>query len=73
MIYDRIFNTYVAYSKSRNSSVFGIRVIDIRMLEVENIDILSDEIYHTLMDMKVPHESATRASRMSSVKPCLMG
>ena len=65
MIYDRIFNTYVAYSKSRNSSVFGIRVIDIRMLEAENIDILSDEIYHTLLDMKVPHESATRVRLMA--------
>ena len=65
MIYDRIFNTYVAYSKSRKSSVFGIRVIDICMLEAENIDMLSDEIYHTLLDMKVPHESATRVRLMA--------
>ena len=69
MIYDRIFNTYVAYSKSRKSSVFGIRVIDIRTLESENIDILSDEIYHTLIDMKVPHESATRVRLMAE---CVM-
>jgi hypothetical protein len=65
MIYDRIFNTYVAYSKSRKSSVLGIRVIDICMLEAENIDMLSDEIYHTLLDMKVPHESATRVRLMA--------
>ena len=65
MIYDRIFNTYVAYSKSRKSSVFGIRVIDICTLESANIDMLSDEIYHTLLDMKVPHESATRVRLMA--------
>jgi hypothetical protein len=65
MIYDRIFNTYVAYSKSRKSSVFGIRVIDIRTLDPENIDKLSDEIYNTLIDMKVTHESATRVRLMA--------
>jgi glycopeptide antibiotics resistance protein len=65
MIYDRIFNTYVAYSKSRKSSVFGIRVIDIRTLDSENIDKLSDEIYNTLLDMKVSHESATRVRLMA--------
>lgn len=65
MIYDRIFNTYVAYSKSRKSSVFGIRVIDIRMLDFANIDKLSDEIYTTLLDMKVSHESATRVRLMA--------
>ena len=65
MIYDRIFNTYVAYSKSRKSSVFGIRVIDIRMLDLANIDHLSDEIYTTLLDMKVSHESATRVRLMA--------
>ena len=65
MIYDRMFNTYVAYSKSRKSSVFGIRVIDIRTLESANIDMLSDEIYNTLLDMKVAHESATRVRLMA--------
>lgn len=65
MIYDRIFNTYVAYSKSRKSSVFGIRVIDIRTLSSENVDILSDEIYQTLIDMKVPRESATKVRLMA--------
>ena len=65
MLYDRIFKTYVAYSKSRNSSVFGIRVIDIRTLESENIDMLSDEIYHTLLDMRVTRESATRVRLMA--------
>ncbi len=65
MIYDRIFNTYVAYSKSRKNSVFGIRVIDIRALESENIDMLSDEIYNTLLDMNVSHESATRVRLMA--------
>ncbi len=65
MIYDRIFNTYVAYSKSRKNSIFGIRVIDIRALESENIDMLSDEIYNTLLDMKVSHESATRVRLMA--------
>lgn len=65
MIYDRIFNTYVAYSKSRKSSVFGIRVIDICTLESANIDMISDEIYCTLLDMKVPHESATRVRLMA--------
>jgi hypothetical protein len=65
MIYDRIFNTYVAYSKSRKSSVFGIRVIDIRTLDPANIDIISEKIYHTLLDMKVMHESATRVRLMA--------
>jgi glycopeptide antibiotics resistance protein len=65
MIYDRIFNTYVAYSKSRKSSVFGIRVIDIRTLDSENIAKLSDDIYNTLLDMKVSHESATRVRLMA--------
>ena len=65
MIYDRIFNTYVAYSKSRKNSVFGIRVIDIRTLESANIDMLSNEIYSTLLDMKVSHESATRVRLMA--------
>jgi VanZ family protein len=44
MIYDRIFNTYVAYSKSRKSSVFGIRVIDIRTLESANIGVMGKVI-----------------------------
>ena len=65
MLYDRIFNTYVAYSKSRKSSVFGIRVIDIRTLESSNIDMLSDEIYNALLDMKVSHVSATRVRLMA--------
>ncbi len=65
MVYDRIFNTYVAYSKSRKNSVFGIRVIEIRTLEPANIDMLSDEIYRTLLDMRVPHESATRVRLMA--------
>jgi hypothetical protein len=65
MIYDRIFNTYVAYSKSRKSSVFGIRVIDIRTLDCANVDMLSDEIYNTLLDMKVTRESATRVRLMA--------
>jgi hypothetical protein len=65
MIYDRIFNTYVAYSKSRKSSVFGIRVIDIRMLESANIDMLSEEIYRALLDLGVPHESATKVRLMA--------
>lgn len=65
MIYDRIFNTYVAYSKSRKSSVFGIRVIDIRMLESANIDMLSEEIYRALLDLGVLHESATKVRLMA--------
>ena len=65
MIYDRIFNTYVAYSKSRKSSVFGIRVMDIRTLDPANIDMLSDEIYNTLLDMKLSRESATRVRLMA--------
>lgn len=65
MIYDRIFNTYLAYSKSRKSSVFGIRVIDIRTLDPANIDGLSDEIYATLLELKVSHESATRVRLMA--------
>jgi glycopeptide antibiotics resistance protein len=65
MVYDRIFDTYVAYSKSRKSSVFGIRVIDICSLESANSDMLSDEIYNALLDMKVPHESATKVRLMA--------
>ena len=65
MAYDRIFNTYVAYSKSRKSSVFGIRVIDISTLDPENIDRLSTEIYNALLGMKVSHESATRVRLMA--------
>ena len=65
MLYDRIFNTYVAYSKSRKSSVFGIRVIDILTLDSANIDRLSEEIYTTLLEMKVSHESATRVRLMA--------
>lgn len=65
MLYDRLFNTYVAYSKSRKSSVFGIRVMDIRALDPENIDVLSDELYTTLLDMKVSRESATRVRLMA--------
>ena len=45
--------------------MFGIRVIDIRTLESANIDMLSDEIYNTLLDMKVAHESATRVRLMA--------
>lgn len=65
MIYDRILNTYVAYSKSRKSSMFGIRVIDIRALDLANIDTLSEEIYTTLLEMKVSHEAATRVRLMA--------
>ena len=65
MIYDRIFSTYVAYSKSRKNSVFGIRVMDIRTLDPANIDMLSDEIYTTLLDMKLSRESATRVRLMA--------
>ena len=65
MLYDRIFNTYVAYSKSRKNSVFGIRVIDILSLDYANIDKLSDEIYLALLDMKASHESATKVRLMA--------
>ena len=37
MFYDRLAKTHVAYNKSRLTSLFGIRVVDIRPMTAENI------------------------------------
>lgn len=65
MPYDRLFGTYAAYSSSKRSSMFGIRVIDVRELNGANIDVLSEEICSTLLSMGVSHESATRVRLMA--------
>lgn len=65
MFYDRLVRTHVAYGSSRKTSLFGIRVIDIRTLEASNIDILSDKICETLLDMGVPRGSIVKVRLMA--------
>lgn len=65
MPYDRLFGTYVAYSSSKRSSMFGIRVIDVRELNGANVDALSEEIFETLSSMGASRESATRVRLMA--------
>lgn len=59
MPYDRLFGTYAAYSKSKRSSVFGIRVVAISELDSANVDALSEEIFSNLVAM-APQESRQR-------------
>lgn len=65
MFYDRALKTYVAYGNSRKSSMFGIRVIDIKPLKNEEIDAFSSQIAQTLLMMHVPRESIIKVRLMA--------
>jgi hypothetical protein len=65
MFYDRYIKTHVAYSSSRKTSIFGIRVIDMLPLIPENIDILSQEICDALFASGIGKESVTKVRLMA--------
>lgn len=65
MFYDRILKTHVAYGYSRKSSLFGIRVIDIKPLTRKNVDDFSEQICQTLFSMGAPRESVIKVRLMA--------
>lgn len=65
MFYDRLVKTHVAYGSSRKTSLFGIRVIDIRPLDESNVDILSSEISEILLSRGVSNSSVVKVRLMS--------
>ena len=65
MFYDRFLKTFVAYSRNRNYSVFGIKVIDIQPLTKANVDLFSAEISQHLQELGVSRESAIKARLMT--------
>lgn len=65
MFYDRILKTHIAYGYSRKSSLFGIRVIDIKPLSLANVDDFSEQIGETLLSMGVPRESVIKVRLMA--------
>lgn len=65
MFYDRMTGTYVVYANKATKPVFGIRVIDIRTLTGENIDIFSQEICDTLLSKGFSREAATKVRLMA--------
>ena len=65
MFYDRFLKTFVAYGSNREFSLFGIRVIDIKPLTKENVDLFAAEISETLLSMGVSRESVTKVRLMT--------
>ena len=65
MFYDRMLKTHVAYGYSRKSSLFGIRVIDIKPLSRANVDDFSEQIGQTLLSMDVSRESVIKVRLMA--------
>ena len=65
MFYDRMLKTHIAYGYSRKSSLFGIRVIDVKPLCPANVDDFSEQIGQTLLSMGVPHESIVKVRLMA--------
>ena len=65
MFYDRLVRIHVAYDSSRETSLFGIRVIDIRGLCHENVDVLSEEICEALREAGFQKESVTKVRLMA--------
>lgn len=65
MFYDRLVKTHVAYGSSRKTSLFGIRVMDIRPLVRESVDSLSEEICAELYSAGVRRESVTKVRLMA--------
>ena len=65
MFYDRTVKTHVAYGSSRKNSLFGIRVLDMLPLAVENVDILSREICDALFAAGIRKESVTKVRLMA--------
>ena len=65
MFYDRILKTHIAYGYSRKSSLFGIRVIDIKPLTRANVDDFSDLIGETLLSIGVARNSVIKVRLMA--------
>ena len=65
MFYDRFLKTFVAYGGNRTFSLFGIRVIDIRPLTKNNVDLFASEINETLLSMGVSRESVIKVRLMT--------
>lgn len=65
MFYDRLVKTYVAYGNSRKTSLFGIRVIDVRPLDRPNVDALSEQVCKALLSMGVEQSAVTRVRLMA--------
>lgn len=65
MFYDRAADTFVAYSKSKRASMFGVRVIEIRQLEGNGVVILSDRIAEVLSAYRVKDDAITKVRIMA--------
>lgn len=65
MFYDRMSGTYLAYTNTTKKAIFGIRVIDIKPLLRENIDVFSEEICDTLTVKGFSREAVTKVRLMS--------
>lgn len=65
MFYDRHVKTHLAYGYSKIRSVFGIRVLDIKALERENVDVLSKEICTSLSKEGIANEAITKVRLMA--------
>lgn len=65
MFYDRILGSHLVYGNSKKSSMFGIRVIDIKPLCDTDIDGISEQISSTLLSMGLPRESVVKVRLMA--------
>ena len=65
MFYDRFLKTHIVYGYSRKTSLFGIRVIDIKPLTRENIDDFSEQIGKTLLSMNASREAVIKVRLMA--------
>lgn len=65
MFYDRVLKTHVAYGRSRKTSLFGIRVIEMLPLIPENVDVLSGDICEALFAAGIQRESVTKVRLMA--------
>ena len=65
LFYDRICNTYLAFTQSRQSELFGICVIDMKLLKREHVDVLSEKICMMLDKEQYDPSAVTRIRLMA--------
>lgn len=65
MYYDRLIGTYLSYGNGKKASLFGIRIIDVVLLDGYGVDTLSDEISQTLLEQGVDNTSVTKVRLMA--------
>lgn len=65
LFYDRLCSTYLAFTQSRQSELFGIHVIDMKTLNPEHVDILSEQICKMLEKEQYETAAITRIRLMA--------